>query len=60
MQMSGMKKPVSNDWTLLNKTFSVKGTPGGVAIENGHEKAQLTQFEGDEPRATLSRLGFIY
>ncbi len=60
MQMTNMKKPVSSDWALLNKTFSVKGTPGGLAIENGHEKAQLTQFEGDEPRATLSKLGFIY
>jgi uncharacterized membrane protein YphA (DoxX/SURF4 family) len=60
MHMSAMNKPVSTDWTLLNKTFSIKGTPGGVALENGHEKAQLTQFEGDEPQATLTRLGFIH
>jgi uncharacterized membrane protein YphA (DoxX/SURF4 family) len=60
MQMTGMKKPVSTDWVLLNKTFSVKGTPGGIALENGHEKAQLTQFEGDEPAATLKKLGLIY
>jgi hypothetical protein len=55
-----LNKPVSSDWTLLNHTFSVKGTPGGVALENGHEKAQLTQFEGDEPGATLVKLGFIH
>lgn len=60
MRMTGMKQPVSNDWDVLNKTFSIKGTPGGVALENGREKAQLTQFEGDEPRAILSKLGFIY
>jgi uncharacterized membrane protein YphA (DoxX/SURF4 family) len=60
MQMTGMKKPVSTDWILLNKTFSIKGTPGAVALENGREKAQLMQFEGDEPRATLMKLGFIY
>jgi hypothetical protein len=60
MEMSGMRKPISDDWALLNKTFSIKGTPGGVALENGREKAQLTQFEGDEPRATLSKLGFVY
>jgi uncharacterized membrane protein YphA (DoxX/SURF4 family) len=60
MHMTGMNKPVSIDWILLNKTFSIKGTPGAVALENGREKAQLTQFEGDEPRATLTKLGFIY
>jgi uncharacterized membrane protein YphA (DoxX/SURF4 family) len=60
MQLTGMKKPVSTDWILLNKIFSIKGTPGAVALENGREKAQLTQFEGDEPRATLMKLGFIY
>jgi uncharacterized membrane protein YphA (DoxX/SURF4 family) len=60
MHMTAMNRPVSTDWNLLNQTFSIKGTPGGVAIENGREKAQLTQFEGDEPNATLTRLGFIH
>ena len=60
MKMTAMNKPVSSDWTLLNQTFSIKGTPGGVAIENGHEKVQLTQFEDDEPAATLVKLGFIH
>jgi uncharacterized membrane protein YphA (DoxX/SURF4 family) len=60
MKMTAMNKPNSTDWDLLNKTFSIKGTPGGVAIENGHEKAQLTQFEDDEPAATLTKLGFIH
>jgi uncharacterized membrane protein YphA (DoxX/SURF4 family) len=60
MKMTAMNKPVSSDWTLLNQTFSIKGTPGGVALENGHEKAQLTQFEDNEPAATLTKLGFIH
>jgi len=60
MKMTAMNSPVSTDWTLLNQTFSIKGTPGGVAIENGHEKAQLTQFEDNEPAATLTKLGFIH
>jgi uncharacterized membrane protein YphA (DoxX/SURF4 family) len=60
MKMSSMNKPVSSDWALLNQTFSIKGTPGGVALENGHEKAQLTQFEDSEPAATLTKLGFIH
>jgi uncharacterized membrane protein YphA (DoxX/SURF4 family) len=60
MKMTAMNDPVSSDWTLLNQTFSIKGTPGGVALENGHEKAQLTQFEDDEPAATLTKLGFVH
>lgn len=60
MKQTAMNNPVSTDWDLLNKTFSIKGTPGGIALENGHEKAQLTQFEGDEPAATLTKLGFIH
>ncbi len=60
MKKSGLNKPISTDWELLKKTFAVKGTPGGVAVENGHEKAELTRFEGDEPAATLHRLGFTY
>lgn len=60
MKMTAMNSPVSSDWTVLNQTFSIKGTPGGVVLENGHEKAQLTQFEGDEPNATLTKLGFIH
>jgi uncharacterized membrane protein YphA (DoxX/SURF4 family) len=60
MKMTAMNRPVSTEWDLLNKTFSVKGTPGGVALENGHEKAQITQFEDNEPAATLTKLGFIH
>jgi uncharacterized membrane protein YphA (DoxX/SURF4 family) len=60
MKMTAMNRPVSTEWTLLNQTFSIKGTPGGVALENGREKAQLTQFEGDEPETTLARMGFIH
>jgi hypothetical protein len=60
MQRTELNRPYSTDWTTLDKTFSIKGTPGGIALENGHEKAQLTQFEGDEPVATLTKLGFVH
>jgi hypothetical protein len=30
-----------------------------VALENGREKEPLTRFEGDEPEATLRRLGLV-
>ena len=35
MKKSGLNRPLSTDWPLLKKTFNVKGTPGGVALENG-------------------------
>ena len=60
MKKSGLNKPISTDGELLKRTFAVKGTPGGIAIENGREKAELTRFEGEEPAATLHKLGFIY
>ncbi len=60
MNKSGLNKPLSTDWPLLKTTFNVKGTPGGVAIQNGREKSELTRFEGDEPETTLRKLGFVY
>ncbi|MDQ6677757.1 MAG: DoxX family membrane protein [Acidobacteriota bacterium] len=60
MKKTGLNRPVSTDWELLKKTFAVKGTPGGVALDNGREKAELTRFEGNEPAATLHKLGFTY
>jgi len=60
MKKSGLNRPVSTDAALLKKTFNVKGTPGAVALENGHQKAELTRFEGEEPAATLHKLGFTY
>jgi hypothetical protein len=58
MQTTGLKGVVSTDVALLRKTFPFGDPPAGVAIENGREKAALTQFEGDEPAATLKKLGF--
>jgi hypothetical protein len=58
MQATGLKGAVSTDLALLRKTFPFTDTPAGVALENGHEKAALSQFEGEEPAATLKKLGF--
>lgn len=58
MQTTGLKGVVSTDVALLRKTFPFGDPPAGVAIENGREKAALTRFEGDEPAATLKKLGF--
>ena len=58
MRSTQLPGVVSLDAALLRKTFSFVDTPAGVALENGHEKAALSQFEGEEPAATLKKLGF--
>ena len=58
LQQTGLRAVVSSDFALLARTFSYSTYPFGVALENGREKAPLTKFEGDEPTATLRRLGF--
>lgn len=52
------KGPVTRDLDLLKKTFPFDLPPAAVALDGGYEKARLLQFEGDEPGATLRRLGF--
>jgi uncharacterized membrane protein YphA (DoxX/SURF4 family) len=59
MQATGLKGVVSTDVGLLRKTFPFTDTPAGVALENGREKAPLAKFEGEEPAATLKKLGFV-
>jgi uncharacterized membrane protein YphA (DoxX/SURF4 family) len=51
---------VSNDLELLKKTFPYVSTPAAVAIEDGHEKAMISQFGEIEPEATLRKIHFIY
>ncbi|HEY4089259.1 MAG TPA: DoxX family protein [Bryobacteraceae bacterium] len=53
------KGPVSTDSDALRKIFKFDAAPAAVALEDGHEKALLLQFEDQEPNATLKRLGFI-
>lgn len=59
MQTTGLKGPVSTDIQILRKTFPFVDPPAGVALENGRERGMLTQFEGEEPAATLKKLGFV-
>ncbi len=55
---SGLFAMVSTDFEKLKKAFDYKTYPFAVAVENGREKAALTKFDGDEPVATIKRLGF--
>ena len=60
MNETGLKAPLTSDLDKLKAVFPYTATPSAVAIENGHEKAMLTQFESDtEPAATLKQLGFV-
>jgi uncharacterized membrane protein YphA (DoxX/SURF4 family) len=60
LKETGLHAVVSNEFARLAPIFSYSTYPFGVALENGREKAPLTKFEGDEPDATLRRLGFVY
>lgn len=61
MRKAGLqgRGPVSPDLDLLRKTFPFGTPPAAVALEDGHEKAMLLQFEGPQPGQTLKRLGFV-
>jgi len=56
---SGLTAVVSTDFQKLKQVFGYTTYPWGVAVENGREKAPVNKFDGDEPIATLKRLGFV-
>lgn len=59
LKETGLPAVLTSDFLILKDTFAYKAYPFGVAIENGREKAAITVFDNDEPRATLQKLGFI-
>jgi len=59
MRKTQLPGVVSLDTALLRKTFSFVDAPSGVALENGRQKAAISQFEGEEPEVTLKKLGFV-
>lgn len=60
LRSTGLKAVISTDLASLKKTFPFGDPPAAVAVENGREKEALTRFEGDEPAASLKKLGFVY
>jgi len=54
-----LKAVISNDHKQLKQIFPYVSAPAGVALVNGREKMALTQFEDNEPAATLKKIGFI-
>jgi uncharacterized membrane protein YphA (DoxX/SURF4 family) len=57
---SGLKAVVSTDFEKLKQAFHYVSYPWGVALENGREKAPVSNFDGEEPLATLKNLGFVH
>jgi uncharacterized membrane protein YphA (DoxX/SURF4 family) len=60
LQDAKLTAGVSYDLDLLKKTFPYVSTPAAVAIEDGREKAKISQFGDVEPEATLKKIHFIY
>ena len=56
---TGLKADISSDAAVLRKLFPFVDVPAGVALDNGWQKAALTQFEGEQPAADLKKLGFV-
>jgi uncharacterized membrane protein YphA (DoxX/SURF4 family) len=56
---TGMKMAITSDHAILKQIFPYTSVPAAVALENGRQTAQLVRFEGDEPSATLKRLGLV-
>lgn len=59
MDTTKLKGVVSNDIKELKKVFPFGDPPFAVALERGRAKAQMRQFDEQEPAATLRKLGFI-
>lgn len=56
---TGFRATSSPDWQPLKAIFPFGDAPFGVALERGRQKAALRTFAGDEPKASLQKLGFV-
>jgi uncharacterized membrane protein YphA (DoxX/SURF4 family) len=59
LEASGLAAVVSTDFEKLKQAFHYSTYPWGVAVENGRAKAPVSNFDGEEPLATLKSLGFV-
>jgi uncharacterized membrane protein YphA (DoxX/SURF4 family) len=60
MNTTGLRGGLSPDAASLRKIFPFVDTPAAVALVDGRQQALITRFEGEEPEATLKKLGLIY
>jgi hypothetical protein len=59
LQDTGLKAKLTTDLDLLKKTFPFGDAPFAVALENGRQKQSFIHFEGNEPKESLQKIGFI-
>jgi hypothetical protein len=59
MEAAGLQAPLTSDSDKLRAVWKFGDPPYGVALENGRQVAELTVFEGDQPKAALMELGFV-
>lgn len=57
---TGLKADISSDAAAVRKLFPFVDVPAGVALDNGRQKAAITQFAGEQPAADLKKLGFVH
>jgi uncharacterized membrane protein YphA (DoxX/SURF4 family) len=56
---TGLRAAVTNDFETLKTALGYTAYPFGAALVDGRERAAMTKFEGEEPAATLRRLGLV-
>ena len=56
---TGLKAVLTSDFEKLKEPLGYHAYPYAVLLVDGRQKLTMGQFEGDEPAATLRRLGFV-
>ena len=56
---TGLRADLTNDFEKLRGPLGYTAYPYGAVVIDGRQRATLTKFEGEEPDATLRRLGLI-
>jgi uncharacterized membrane protein YphA (DoxX/SURF4 family) len=56
---TGLKAVLTSDFEKLKEPLGYHAYPYAVLLVDGRQKLAMGQFEGDEPAATLRRLGFV-
>ena len=59
LKATGLHAGTSNDSAKLRETFKFVDPPYGVALDSGHQKAAVANFEESEPAKTLREIGYV-
>jgi uncharacterized membrane protein YphA (DoxX/SURF4 family) len=59
LKETGLNARLSSDAQKLKEAFPFGSTPFAVVVENGRQKESFRTFEGNQPEATLKKLGYV-